>query len=90
MGLRSWLGGRVCGLSVGRLLQILSLNPFSSHIQSEGCDSEDELLTAVEKKNSEMEGKEFTLTDIFRKVEKLIVSRSLDEFLHIGEIFYIL
>ena len=57
---------------------------FSSHFKQDGCDSEDEEVTVVEKEKNGGEAQEVIITDIFRKVEKYIVSSNLEELLLLG------
>jgi hypothetical protein len=57
---------------------------LSSHFKQDGCDSEDEEVTVVEKEKNDGEGQEVIITDIFRKVEKYIISSNLEELLLLG------
>ena len=56
----------------------------SSHFKSDGCDSDDDLESLVEQDKDDGEGHEVIITDIFRKVEKYIKSRNLEELLILG------
>jgi len=58
---------------------------LNSHFKPDGYDSEDELVTKVEKEKFNGDGHEVIITDIFRKVEKFITSRNLEELLFLGK-----
>merc|ERR1711902_375767 len=58
---------------------------LNSNFNSTGCDSDDDLAGLVEKEKDDGEGHEIIVTDIFRKVEKYIISRNIDELLILGK-----
>ena len=68
------------------VVKSFSLFVHSSHFKSAGCDSEEDLTNLVEKeKDDDGEVHEIIVTDIFRKVEKYIISRNLEELLILGQ-----